>query len=66
VVFLYTLFYPLSFCNKKGEYFLISTGIVFLTGQVIFVTEWPKWEFVSLRLAAFCWTKSLPCNDAFK
>jgi predicted membrane channel-forming protein YqfA (hemolysin III family) len=32
---------------KKGEKFLIWTRIVFLTGQVIFVTEWPKWEFVS-------------------
>jgi predicted RNA-binding protein with TRAM domain len=26
---------------------LIWTGIVFLTGQVIFVPEWPKGEFVS-------------------
>jgi hypothetical protein len=30
----YTLFYPLSFWDKKGKYFLIWTGIVFLTGQV--------------------------------
>jgi hypothetical protein len=34
--------------TKKGEYFYFWTGIVFLTGQVIFVSEWPKWEFVSL------------------
>lgn len=48
MVFLNTLFYPLSFCDKKGEYFFILTGIVFLTSQVIFVPEWPKGEFVSL------------------
>jgi hypothetical protein len=47
VVFLITLFYPLSLCDKKVEYFLIWTGIVFLTGQVIFVPEWPKGELVS-------------------
>jgi hypothetical protein len=46
--FSHTLFYPLSFCDKKGEYFLFWTGIVFLTSQVIFVPEWPNGEFVSL------------------
>jgi hypothetical protein len=36
----------------------------FQTGQVIFVPEWPKEEFVSI-LALFCvWTKSLMCKDA--
>jgi hypothetical protein len=36
----------------------------FKTGQVIFVPEWPKGEFVSI-LASFCvWTKSLKCKDA--
>jgi hypothetical protein len=36
----------------------------FQTGQVIFVPEWPKGEFVSI-LASFCvWTKSLICKDA--
>jgi hypothetical protein len=35
----------------------------FQTGQVIFVSEWPKGEFVSI-LASFCvWTKSLMCKD---
>jgi len=35
----------------------------FQTGQVIFVPEWPNWEFVSI-LASFCvWTKSLNCKD---
>jgi len=35
----------------------------FQTGQVIFVPEWPKGEFVSI-LALFCvWTKSLMCKD---
>jgi len=36
----------------------------FQTGQVIFVPEWPKGEFVCI-LASFCvWTKSLKCKDA--
>jgi hypothetical protein len=36
----------------------------FQTGQVIFVPEWTKGEFVSI-LASFCvWTKSLICKDA--
>jgi hypothetical protein len=36
----------------------------FQTGQVIFIPEWPKGEFVSI-LASFCiWTKSLICKDA--
>jgi hypothetical protein len=36
----------------------------FQTGQVIFVPEWPKGEFVSI-LPSFCvWTKSLICKDA--
>jgi hypothetical protein len=35
----------------------------FQTGQVIFVPEWLKGEFVSI-LASFCvWTKSLKCKD---
>jgi len=35
----------------------------FQTGQVIFVPEWPKGEFVII-LASFCvWTKSLKCKD---
>jgi hypothetical protein len=35
----------------------------FQTGQVIFVPEWLKREFVSI-LASFCvWTKSLMCKD---
>jgi hypothetical protein len=38
-------FVPLS--QKRGVIF-IWTGIVFLTGQVIFVPEWPKGEFVGL------------------
>jgi hypothetical protein len=40
--------------------------LYFQTGQVIFVPEWPKGEFVSI-LASFCvWTKSLMCKDAVK
>jgi hypothetical protein len=35
----------------------------FQTGQVIFIPEWPKGEFVSI-LVSFCvWTKSLICKD---
>jgi hypothetical protein len=38
----------------------------FQTGQVIFVPEWPKGEFVSI-LALFCvWTKSLMCKRCCK
>jgi hypothetical protein len=38
----------------------------FQTGQVIFVPEWPKGEFVSI-LALFCvWTKSLICKRCWK
>jgi hypothetical protein len=38
----------------------------FQTGQVIFVPEWPKGEFVSI-LASFCvWTKSLMCKRCCK
>jgi predicted membrane channel-forming protein YqfA (hemolysin III family) len=42
VVFFLTLFYPLPLCEKKGSNFCFWTGIVFLTGQVIFFPEWPK------------------------
>jgi hypothetical protein len=43
----YTMFTLCPFETKRGSICLIWTGIVFLTGQVIFVPEWPKWEFVS-------------------
>jgi len=36
------------FVTKRGSYFYFWIGIVFLTGQVIFVPEWPKGKFVSL------------------
>jgi hypothetical protein len=36
----------------------------FQTGQVIFVPEWGKGDFVSI-LTSFCvWTKSIKCKDA--
>jgi hypothetical protein len=38
---------------------VIGPGMYFQTGQVIFVPEWPKGEFVSI-LASF-WIKSLVC-----
>jgi hypothetical protein len=47
-----------------GSNFYFGPGMYFQTGQVIFVPEWPKGEFVSI-LASFCvWTKSLICKDA--
>jgi hypothetical protein len=47
-----------------GSNFYFRPGMYFQTGQVIFVLEWPKGEFVSI-LASFCiWTKSLKCKDA--
>jgi hypothetical protein len=50
--------------TKRGSNFYFGPGMYFQTGQVIFVPEWPKGEFVSI-LALFCvWTKSLMCNDA--
>jgi hypothetical protein len=49
VVFLILYFTLCPFETKRGSiFFFIWTGIVFLTGQVIFVPEWPKGEFVSL------------------
>jgi hypothetical protein len=36
----------------------------FQTGQVIFVPEWPKGEFVSILISFCVWTKSLKCKDA--
>jgi hypothetical protein len=43
--------------------FYFGPEMYFQTGQVIFVPEWPKEEFVSI-LASFCvWTKSLKCKD---
>jgi hypothetical protein len=47
VVFLITLIDPLSLNDKKGGVIFVWTRIVFLTGQVIFVLEWPKGDFVS-------------------
>jgi hypothetical protein len=35
----------------------------FQTGQVIFVPEWPKGEFVSILASLCVWTKSLMCKD---
>jgi hypothetical protein len=59
-----TLFTLCPFVTKRGSNFYFGPGMYFQTGQVIFVPEWPKGEFVSI-LALFCvWTKSLMCNDA--
>jgi hypothetical protein len=64
VSFYYSIlpFVPLR--QKGGVIFIFQPGKYFKTGQVIFVPEWPKGEFVSI-LASFCvWTKSLTCKDA--
>jgi hypothetical protein len=58
--------YPLSFWDKNREYFfffVLDQDCIF-NRKVIFVSEWPKREFVSLWLAAFWLTKSLLCNIA--
>jgi hypothetical protein len=50
--------------TKRGSNFWFGPGMYFQTGQVIFVPEWPKGEFVIL--ASFCvWTKSLMRKDAW-
>jgi hypothetical protein len=48
VVFLYSILPFVLLRQKMGSIFLFWTKIVFLTGQVIFVLELPKGEFVSL------------------
>jgi hypothetical protein len=47
VIFIITCFTLCPFVTKMGSNFFIWTGIVFLTGQVTFVPEWPNGEFVS-------------------
>jgi len=47
-----------------GSNFYVGPGMYFQTGQVIFVPEWPKGEFVSILALLCVWTKSLMCNDA--
>jgi hypothetical protein len=55
-------FVPLG--QKGGVILIFGPRMYFQTGQVIFVPEWPKGEFVSI-LASFCvWIKSLMCKDA--
>jgi hypothetical protein len=61
--FYYSVLPFVPFVIKRGSNFYFFTRIVFSTGQVIFVPKWPNGEFVSLKLAAFCWTKSLPCQN---
>jgi uncharacterized RDD family membrane protein YckC len=46
VLLLYFTLCP--FVTKRWSNFYFWTGIVFLTGQVVFVPEWPKRDFVSL------------------
>lgn len=63
VSFYYSVLPFVSLWQKGGVIFIFGPGMYFQTGQVIFVPEWPKGEFVSI-FASFCvWTKSLMCND---
>jgi uncharacterized membrane protein YgdD (TMEM256/DUF423 family) len=48
VWFLLLYFTHCPFVTQRGSNFYFWTGIVFLTGQVIFVPEWSNGEFVSL------------------
>jgi hypothetical protein len=34
--------------QKVGVFFIFGPGMYFQAGQMIFVHEWPKWEFVSI------------------
>jgi hypothetical protein len=54
-VYFYTNGFSLILClplvllrQKRGVFFIFGPGIYFQTGQVIFVSEWPKREFVSI------------------
>jgi hypothetical protein len=57
--FLLLCFTLCPFVTKRGSNFYFWTGIVFLTGQVIFVPEWPKGELVS------SWPHSVGQNHFF-
>jgi len=48
------------FERKMGSMLVFGLGI----GQVIFVPEWPKGEFVSFCIGCILLTKSLSCNIA--
>jgi hypothetical protein len=48
VVFLIPLFFPLSFCDKKGGVIFYWTENVFFNWSSVFVPEWPNGEFVGL------------------
>jgi hypothetical protein len=64
VSFYYSVFTLCPFETKKGSNFYFRPGMYFQTGQVIFVPEWPKGEFVSILASFYVWTKSLKCKDA--
>jgi len=48
VVFLITLFYSLSFCDKKGGVIFDLDRDCIFNRSSIFVLEWPKGEFVGV------------------
>jgi hypothetical protein len=54
-LFSYTMFTLCPFVKKMGSIFVVfGPGMYFQTGQVFFVPEWPKMEFVSI----LCWQHS--------
>jgi hypothetical protein len=57
VGFYYFVLPFVSLWQKGGVIFIFGPEIHFQTGQVIFVPEWPKEEFVRLWLATFCLDK---------
>jgi hypothetical protein len=62
VDFYYSVLPFVPLWQKLGVIFIFRLGMYFQTGQVIFVPEWPKGEFV--RILASFWTKSIVCKDA--
>jgi hypothetical protein len=55
MIFISYSVYPLSLCDKKGEYFLVLFGVqtenVFPNQSSVFVPEWPEGEFVSIFIS---------------
>jgi len=57
------LFTLCPFETKMRSIFIFGSGFVFLTGQVNFVPEWPKGEFISF-IGYILLTKLLLCKCA--
>jgi hypothetical protein len=65
MVFLLTLFYPLSFCDEKGGViFYLDQDCIFNRSSDFCPRMAKRGSLLVFVLAAFCWTKSLLCNVA--